>query len=429
MLLLKNGRVIDPSQNLDAIWDILIDGENIMRIGANLQQAGANTFDFAGLIVAPGFVDLHVHFREPGKEQAETIATGSLAAAAGGFTTVACMPNTQPANDSVATTEFILQKAKEAVIEVLPIAAVTMNQAGEELVQFETLVKAGVVAFSDDGKPVANSELMRRALEICGRLRVPVIDHCEDPDLAQGGVINEGAISSKLKVRGMPSEAEEIMVSRNILLSKLTNQHVHMAHMSTSGSMKLIRQAKSDGLNVTCEVTPHHFTLTEEAVVNAGTNAKMNPPLRNSNDLKAVLEAIVDGTVDIIASDHAPHHIETKRVPIEQAAFGIVGLETSVALGLDRLVNSGLISLKRFIELYSTNPARIVGLSRSIIEKKPANLTIFDPNREFNVRASEFKSKSRNTPFDGWTLRGSPMATIYKGKVVWKHDVLRGLRG
>jgi dihydroorotase len=424
MLLLKNGRVIDPGQNLDAISDILIDGENILRIGTNLQQAGAKLLDVTGLIIAPGFVDLHVHFREPGKEQAETIASGSLAAAAGGFTTVACMPNTQPANDSVTTTKFILQKAKEASIEVLPIAAVTMNQAGDELVQFEALVKAGAVAFSDDGKPVANSELMRRALEICGELHVPVIDHCEDPALAQGAVINEGAISSTLKVRGMPSEAEEIMVSRNILLSKLTRQHIHMAHMSTSGSMKLIREAKSEGLAVSCEVTPHHFTLTEEAVINAGTNAKMNPPLRTSTDLKAVLEAIVDGTVDIIASDHAPHHIETKRVPIDQAAFGIVGLETSVALGLDRLVNSGLISLKRFIELYSTNPARIIGLSRGIAEKKTANLTIFDPNREFNVRASEFKSKSRNTPFDGWTLRGSPMATIYKGKIVWKHKAL-----
>jgi dihydroorotase len=424
MLLLKNGRVIDPSQNLDAILDVLIDGENILRVGSNLQQSGAKSLDVAGLIVAPGFIDLHVHFREPGKEQAETIVTGSLAAAAGGFTTVACMPNTQPANDTITTTEFILQKAQEASIEVLPIAAVTMNQSGEELVQFETLVKAGVVAFSDDGKPVANSELMRRALEICGQLRVPVIDHCEDPALAHGGVINEGVISDQLRVRGMPAEAEEIMVSRNILLAKLTNQHIHMAHMSTSGSMKLIRQAKMEGLPVSCEVTPHHFTLTEEAVINTGTNAKMNPPLRTSNDLKAVLEAIVDGTVDIIASDHAPHHIETKRVPIDQAAFGIVGLETSVALGLDRLVNSGLISLKRFIELYSTNPARIIGLSRVISEKKIANLTIFDPNREFNVRASEFKSKSRNTPFDGWTLRGSPMATIYKGKVVWKHEAL-----
>ena len=391
MLLLKNGRVIDPGQNLDAILDILIDGENIIRIGKDIKHSGSKSLDLTGLVVAPGFVDLHVHFREPGKEEAETISSGSLAAAAGGFTTVACMPNTQPANDSIATTQFILEKANEAVIEVLP---------------------------------VANSELMRRALEICGELRVPVIDHCEDPALARGGVINEGMISNNLKVRGMPPEAEEIMVSRNILLSKLTNQHVHMAHMSTTGSMKLIRQAKLDGLPVTCEVTPHHFTLTEEAVINAGTNAKMNPPLRTSNDLKAVLESIVDGTVDIIASDHAPHHIETKRVPLEQAAFGIVGLETSVALGLDRLVNSGLISLKRFVELYSTNPARIIGIFRQIAEKKPANLTIFDPNREFSVQASEFKSKSRNTPFDGWTLRGSPMATIYKGKIIWRHKTL-----
>ncbi len=424
MLLLKNGRVIDPGQNLDAILDLLIDGESIIQIGKDIRHSGSKSLDLTGLVVAPGFVDLHVHFREPGKEEAETIASGSLAAAAGGFTTVACMPNTQPANDSVETTEFILEKANEAAIEVLPIAAVTVNQAGEELVQFQALRDAGVVAFSDDGKPIANSELMREALEICGKLGVPVIDHCEDPALARGGVINEGMISNNLKVRGIPPEAEEIMVCRNILLSKLTNQHVHMAHMSTSGSMKLIRQAKLDGLPVTCEVTPHHFTLTEEAVMNAGTNAKMNPPLRTSNDLKAVLESIVDGTVDIIASDHAPHHIETKRVPLKQASFGIVGLETSVALGLDRLVNSGLISLKRFVELYSTNPARIIGILRQIAEKKPANLTIFDPNREFNVQSSEFKSKSRNTPFDGWTLRGSPMATIYKGKVIWKHKTL-----
>jgi dihydroorotase len=424
MLLLKNGRVIDPGQNLDDTLDILIDGENILRIGKNIQQPRSKILNVTGLIVAPGFVDLHVHLREPGKEEAETIATGALAAAAGGFTTVACMPNTQPANDSVATTEFVLKKASKATIEVLPIAAITVNQAGEELVQFQALKKAGVVAFSDDGKPVADSALMRKALEICGQLGVPVIDHCEDPALTDGGVINEGVISDKLKVRGMPPEAEEIMVSRNILLSKLTNRHVHMAHMSTSGSMKLIRQAKLDGLPVTCEVTPHHFTLTEEAVVNARTNAKMNPPLRTSADLKAVLEAIVDGTVDIVASDHAPHHPETKRVPLEQAAFGIVGLETSVALGLDRLVNSGLISLKRFIELYGTNPAKIIGLSHGIAEKKRANLTIFDPNRQFNVHAAEFRSKSRNTPFDGWTLRGSPMATIYKGKVVWKNETL-----
>lgn len=424
MLLLKNGRVIDPGQNLDAKLDILIDGKNIIQIGKDIKRPRVKTLDLSGLVIAPGFVDLHVHLREPGKEEAETIASGSLAAAAGGFTAVACMPNTQPANDSVATTEFILEKARETVIEVLPIAAVTVKQAGEELVQFETLKEAGVVAFSDDGKPVANSELMRRALEICGRLGVPVIDHCEDPALARGGVINEGVISNQLKVRGMPAEAEEIMVSRNILLAKLTNKQVHMAHMSTSGSMELIRRAKEVGLPVTCEVTPHHFTLTEEAVINAGTYAKMNPPLRTSKDLKAVLEAIVDGTVDIIASDHAPHHIETKRVPLEQAAFGIVGLETSVALGLDRLVNSGLISLKRFVELYSTNPARIIRMTREIAEKKPANLTIFDPNREFNVRAAEFKSKSRNTPFDGWTLRGSPMATICKGRIVWKHETL-----
>ncbi len=424
MLLLKNGRVIDPTQNIDDTLDVLIDGENIIRAGKNIKESASEVLDLSELIVAPGFVDLHVHLREPGKDEAETIATGSLAAAAGGFTTVACMPNTQPVNDNTSVTEFIFEKANQAAIQVLPIAAVTVNQAGEELAQLRALKEAGAIAFSDDGKPVANSQLMRQALEICGQLKVPVIDHCEDPALARDGVMNEGAVSYKLKLRGMPAEAEEIMVSRNILLAKLTGKHVHMAHMSTAGSMKLIRHAKRDGLPVTCEVTPHHFTLTEEAVISAGTNAKMNPPLRTTADLKAVLEAIVDGTVDIVASDHAPHHHETKQVPFEQAPFGIVGLETSVALGMDRLLNSGLISLNRFVELYSTNPARIIGLSRGIAEKMQANLTIFDPNRSESVRASEFKSKSRNTPFDGWTLRGSPMATIHKGQIVWKHPAL-----
>ncbi len=425
MLLLKNGRVIDPGQNIDDKLDILIDGETIIQIGKQIESPDAETLDLSEMIVAPGFVDLHVHLREPGKEEAETIETGALSAAAGGFTTVACMPNTQPVNDNPSVTAFVLEKAQQAIIQVLPIAAITMNEAGEELAGLEALRKAGAVAFSDDGKPVVNSLFMRKALEKSRDLGVPVIDHCEDPGLAKGGVMNEGRVSAKMKLPGMPSEAEEIMVARNISLARLTGGHIHMAHMSTAGSMKLIREAKKDGLSVTCEVTPHHFTLTEEAVSKEGTNAKMNPPLRTASDLEAVLEAIADGTVDIIASDHAPHHAETKSVSFEKASFGIVGLETSVSLGLDRLVNSNLISMKRFIELYSVNPAKIIGVPRGVQEKLQANLTVLDPNRKTKVQASKFKSKSRNTPFDGWTLQGAPVATIYKGKIVW---IVKSLR-
>jgi dihydroorotase len=422
MLLLKNGRVIDPGQKIDDKLDILIDAETIIQIGKQVEARDATILDLSEMIIAPGFVDLHVHFREPGKEEAETIETGALAAAAGGFTTVACMPNTQPVNDNPSVTSFILEKAQQAVIQVLPIAAITIAEAGEELAQLEDLRRAGAVAFSDDGKPVANSQLMRRALEKGRDLHVPIIDHCEDPGLAKGAAMNEGRISAKLKLPGMPAEAEEIMVARNILLARLTGGHVHMAHMSTAGSMKLIREAKKEGLPVTCEVTPHHFTLTDEAVATEGTNAKMNPPLRTSSDVEAVLEAIRDGTVDIIASDHAPHHEDTKKVPFAEAAFGIVGLETSISLGLDRLVNSNVISIKRFIELYSINPAKIIGVPRGIQEKLQANLTVLDPNRKTKIHASKFLSKSRNTPFDGWSLQGMPMATIYKGKVVWKNS-------
>lgn len=424
MLLLKSGRIIDPGQNLDDILDVLIDGENIVKVEKRIQAPSAQIVDVTGMIVAPGFVDLHVHLREPGKEEAETIETGALAAAAGGFTTVACMPNTQPVNDNEQINSLILEKANQAIIQVLPIAAVTVGEEGKELVPLKKLRKSGVVAFSDDGKPVTNSRLMREAMEICGELNVPVIDHCEDAALVDGGVMNEGKVSAKLKLPGMPAEAEEIMVARNILLAKLTGGHVHMAHMSTAGSMKLIREAKQERLNVTSEVTPHHFTLTEDAVAKEGTNAKMNPPLRTSADLKAVHDAIRDGTVDIIASDHAPHHQDTKKLHLTEAPFGIVGLETSVGLGLDRLVHTELISIKRFIELYSINPAKIIGVPRGIQEKLQANLTIFKLDHKWKVQSSKFKSKSRNTPFEGWPLHGAPMITIYKGKIVWKHASL-----
>lgn len=420
-ILLRNGRVVDPSQNVDQVLDILIEDGRITALKPNLGGPDAEILECEGLVIAPGFVDMHVHLREPGKEDAETIRTGTLAAAAGGFTAVACMPNTNPVNDRVEVTEWILSKAaKDAVVAVYPIAAITMGQSGEQLVPIQELREAGAVAFSDDGKPVFDSLLMRRALEQCVPFHLPVIDHCEDPYLFRGGCLNEGTISTQLELHGIPAAAEEIMVSRNILLSKLTGGHVHMAHMSTRGSMDLIRRAKAEKLHVTAEVTPHHFALTEEAVTRYGTNAKMNPPLRTDDDIRAVLGAIADGTVDVIASDHAPHHRDTKAVNFDRAAFGIIGLETSVSLGLDRLVHAGVIDINRFVQLYSLNPARILGLSRGIAPGSSANLTILDLHHQVKVDASTFESKSRNTPFDGWVLKGGPVATICDGQIAWR---------
>lgn len=425
-LLLKNGHVIDPSHGLDRALDLFLNEGRIDRIGAGLSAGDAEAIDLSGMVVAPGFIDMHVHLREPGNEEAETISTGTQAAAAGGFTAVACMPNTKPANDNIDTTQFILRQSNHgALIGVYPIAAVTKGQTGEELTDIAALKAHGVIGLSDDGRPVADSQLMREALERAGALHLPVIDHCEDPGLFRGGVMHEGSIAAKLSLRGIPSACEEIMVARNIILARLTRSSVHLAHMSTAGSMRLIREAKKDGVPVTAEVTPHHFTLTDEAFVRYGTNAKMNPPLRTAEDVRAVLDSIRDGTVDVIASDHAPHHADKKNVPPAQAAFGIIGLETSVSLGLDRLVNAGLISLSRFVDLYSLNAAAILGIPRGIAEGAEAHLTVFHPTREIKVDASQFFSKSRNTPFDGWNLKGCPMATIYRGAIVWRHAELR----
>ena len=416
-LLITNGRVIDPSHDLDDSVDIRIEGKSIVAIGRNLDRGKAQVLDASGLVVAPGFVDIHVHLREPGKEEAETMESGARAAVCGGFTAIACMPNTAPVHDRFEMTQLIVQKAQSLPVKIYPIGAITLGQQGTELVDFAKLKEAGCVAVSDDGKPVFDSLLMRRTLEQCKSLNMAVIDHCEDPYLFRGGAMNEGPESKKNGIRGIPDEAEEIMVARNILLAKLTRAPVHLAHLSTAGSMALVRQAKSDGIQVTAEVTPHHFTLTDEAVARVGTNAKMNPPLRSSKDLAAVLAAIADGTIDAIASDHAPHHIRTKSVEFHEAAFGIIGLETSVSLGLDRLLHTNTVGLDRFIELYSLNPARILGISCGIQVGADADLTLFDPENQIRVDASKFSSKSRNTPFDGWSLRGSPAATIVAGKI------------
>jgi len=415
-LLIKNGRVIDPSQSIDDLLDLRVQGAFIVEIGRNLKaSANISLIDASGLIIAPGFVDMHVHFREPGQEEAETIASGCRAAAAGGFTAVACMPNTAPVNDSVETTEFILHKAASSSISVLPIAAITKGELGIERTDMEKLRKAGAVAFSDDGKPVIDSSMMRQALEAAARCDALVIDHCEDPYLFRGGAMNESSLSAELGIRGIPAAAEEIMVARNILLAKLTGGSIHLAHLSTAGSIELVRWAKANNLRVTAEVTPHHFTLTDEAVAKYGTNAKMNPPLRSKHDVEAVRQGIADGTVDAIASDHAPHPPARKSVDFSAAAFGIIGLETSISLGLDQLVNSGIIGLQRFIELYSLNPARILKIDRGIRAGTEATLTLFDPSRRITVDASKFQTKSRNTPFDGWTLQGAPVYTICKG--------------
>jgi dihydroorotase len=418
-LLIKNGHVVDPSQNLDDFLDLRIQGSFILEIGRDLRQTtNVRVLNASGLVVSPGFVDMHVHFREPGQEEAETIESGTKAAAAGGFTAVACMPNTNPVNDSISTTEFILQKAKNQFVSVLPVGAITKGQMGVQLTDMSALHEAGVVAFSDDGKPVVDSNIMRKAMEKCAFLNAVLIDHCEDPYLFRGGAMNESRVSKELGIRGIPAAAEEIMASRNILLSKLTGCAVHLAHLSTAGSMELLRSAKANKLPVSAEVTPHHFTLTDEAVGKYGTNAKMNPPLRSQKDVDAVLDAIADGTVDVIASDHAPHPVSRKSVDFHEAAFGIIGLETSVSLGLDQLLNRGIIGLSRFIELYSLNPARILKLERGIHTGAEANLTLFDPAKRVIVDAPRFQSKSHNTPFNGWSLQGCPSYTICEGKII-----------
>jgi dihydroorotase len=421
-LLLKNAHLIDPSQQLDGIFDVLIDKEKIVEIKTSIQSPDAEAHDLRDMILAPGFIDMHVHLREPGQEESETIQTGTRAAAAGGFTAVACMPNTQPVNDNSEVTSYILQKATEhADVAVYPIGAVTEKQAGKELNDLSALKTAGAIAVSDDGKPVANSQMMREAVQLADSVGLLVIDHCEDPYLFQDGVMHEGDYSKKLGARGIPSACEEIMVARNILIAKLTKGRIHLAHMSTAGSMEMIRRAKAEGCRVSAEVTPHHFTLTDGLVSLENTNTKMNPPLRSQSDVDAVLAALADGTVDVIASDHAPHHISLKKVPYNRAAFGIIGLETSVSLGLDRLLNTNWISMNRFIELYSLNAAKLLGIERGIRVGAEANLTAFHPTKTITVDVSKFRSKSRNTPFNGWKLRGCPTATIVRGKIVWSN--------
>ncbi|MBI4467432.1 MAG: dihydroorotase [Acidobacteria bacterium] len=421
-LLIKNGRVVDPASGLDARRDVLIEDGRIAAVDARIERAGADAFDATNLVVAPGFIDLHVHLREPGKESAETIVSGARAAAAGGFTAVACMPNTQPVNDTPLVTRAILAQAGQAGgARVYPVGAVTKGTAGEELAELESQRAAGVVAVSDDGRPLWNSRILRRALEYGRALDLLVIDHCEDPHLSAGGVMHEGEWSLRLGLRGIPALAEELPVTRNVVLAALTGGRLHIAHLSTRGALEVVRRAKREGVPVTCEVAPHHFTLTHEACRDYDTRTKMNPPLRTAEDVAALVEGLADGTVDAIATDHAPHTQTEKQTDFESAPFGVIGLETALGLGLERLCHTGKVSLQRLIELLSTNPARILGIEGGRLEAGAlADLTLFDLERKWTYRAAEGFSKSRNSPFDGWSFRGGPAATMVGGVVVFR---------
>src|SRR5688500_9396449 len=420
--LLKGGRVVDPVNGLDGTFDVLIDGDRIARVGRDLPVDGAQVVEIpAGLVICPGLIDMHVHLREPGQEHKETVATGTASAVAGGFTAVACMPNTVPVNDSANVTSLILARAAEAnLARVYPIGPVSEGSKGELLADIAELKQAGCVAITDDGHPVATALLLRRALEYAGLLGVPLIEPCAAPSPTGDGVAHAGLHGWALGLRGTPGAAEALGVERGILLSELTGSHFHVAHMSARASMRAVRKGKEAGVRVTCEVAPHHFTLTDESLatpVAYDTNTKMNPPLREAADREAMLAGIADGTVDVIATDHAPHHYDEKQVEFDRAPFGIVGLETAVALTLDRLLHTGLVPLARIVELLSVNPARILRVAGgSLAEGMPADITILAPELKVRIEARSLRSRSKNTPFDGWELRGGVAATIVGGR-------------
>jgi dihydroorotase len=422
-LLIKNGRVVDPASSLDAVADVLISGSRIERVGRDLPVAAETTvLDATGKLVCPGFIDIHVHLREPGYEYKETVASGTRAAAAGGFTAVCCMANTHPVNDNRSITDYIRAKAAvEGVVRVYPIGAVTRGLGGEELAELAELAEAGCVAFSDDGKCVMNASLYRRAMEYTLPFGAPVISHAEDHHLSRGTCMNEGVVSTELGMPGAPAAAEDIIVARDILLAELTGAHVHIAHLSTAGAVRLVRDAKARGVRVTAEVTPHHLLLTEDAVRTFDANAKMSPPLRSKRDTEVLLEALVDGTIDCIATDHAPHAGSEKEGEFDRAAFGIVGLETAVGLLLDRLVKPGVLPLGTLVSRLSRDPARLLGLpGGSLAPGAAADLTLLDPAAEWTVDPAKFASRSRNTPFGGWTVTGRPWKTIVGGGIVFE---------
>lgn len=426
-LLISGGHLIDPAEGENSGKNVLIEDG---KVKAWLNQhepipEDVEVFDATGMIVAPGFIDLHVHLREPGQEHKETIATGAAAAVAGGFTSICCMPNTNPVNDNAAITRFIIEQGNRAgLANVFPIGAITKGSEGNELAEMGEMRSAGIVAVSDDGRPVPNAGIMRRAMEYAKDFDLTVVDHCEDKSLSAGGVMHEGKWSLRLGLKGMPALAEDLDAFRDVLLAELTGAKVHIAHISTKGAIEAVRLAKQKGLKVTCEVTPHHFTLTDAAVEGYNTNAKMSPPLRSEEHLEAGLEAIKDGTIDAIATDHAPHHPDEKNLEFDRAPFGIIGLETAVGLAFKQLVHTGIIDLVRLVEMFSTNPAKIFNLEgRGTLRPGAiADVTIIDPDLEWTYKVENTRSKSKNTPFDGWTFQGAVIATIVGGKIVYHRD-------
>ncbi len=419
MLLIKNGRVLDPASNSDAARDILLDGESIAEIAAPGKIAradGAEIFDASSLIVAPGFIDMHVHLREPGQENSETIETGTKAAARGGFTAVCCMPNTKPVNDNASITRFIVDRAKaHGHVRVWPIGAASIGSKGEAIAEIAAMRDAGIVAVSDDGKPIATAKLARQIMDYCRSLDIPVIEHAEDVSLAAGAVMREGIASTRLGLPGMPAAAESVCVARDVQIAELTGARLHIAHLSAKASLEQVRFAKKHGLRVTCEVTPHHFTLIDEDVT-YDSRFKMNPPLSAREDRDALLAGLADGTVDAIATDHAPHEPAIKDVEFDKAPFGILGFDTAIGLSLEQLVHTNRIPLMRMVELFTTGPARVLGKERKLAAGEPADITIFSLDRPWTYSVKETASKSRNSPFDGRTFKGGPVATIVAGK-------------
>jgi dihydroorotase len=425
MLLIKNGRVLNPATSTDAALDVLLDGERIADVAAagtlSDRAKNAEVFDAAGLIVAPGFIDIHVHLREPGQENSETIETGTRSAARGGFTAVCCMPNTKPVNDNASVTRFIMDRAKAAAsVRVWPIGAASVGSKGEAIAEIAAMREAGIVAVSDDGKPIATAKLTRQVMDYCRSLDIPVIEHAEDVSLAAGAVMREGVTSTRLGLAGMPAAAESVCVARDVQLAELTGARLHIAHLSARGSLEQVRWAKSRGLRVSCEVTPHHFTLIDEDV-EYDSRFKMNPPLAAREDRDALLAGLADGTVDAIATDHAPHESALKDVEFDRAPFGILGFETALALSLEQLVHTGKISLMRMVELFTTGPARVLGIERTLAAGQPADITVFSTDHSWTYDVKDSPSKSRSSPFDRRTFKGAPMATIVAGRVVWKH--------
>ena len=421
-LLIKNGRVIDPASKFDAVADVLLEDGLIAAVGPNLSSPGADVFDATGLIVAPGFIDMHVHLREPGFEHAETIESGSRAAAAGGFTSICPMPNTSPVNDNATVTSYIVEKAKRhAMVNVWPIGAITKGSKGEELAAISSMRNAGAVAISDDGQPVMNARMMRRAMELANSHGIPVINHCEDLHLSAGGDMHEGFESVRRGLRGIPGCSEDVMVARDILLAEVTGAHYHVAHISSKHSVEMVQFAKARGLRVTSEVTPHHIALADRDTLPFDGNYKMKPPLRSCGDVDAMIAGVVNGAIDAIATDHAPHPGSEKMQEFEKCPFGILGLETAIGVSLEQLVHPGAISVTRMVELFTTGPARILKLNRGTLAlRSPADVTIFCVDREWTYDVNKSASRSRNSPFDGKTFRGGPVATIVRGEIVWQ---------